>query len=409
MFGWELPPFHSGGLGVACLGLAKALARRGIDLTFVLPEKRDVNISSFKIRFADESKEAEGDIPVFSAYTTSTRYRTADLFDLRKRKIAGYCIENLFDRVKHYAFFAQRIAREENFDLIHAHDWLSFPAAITAKKISNKPFLVHIHATEFDRGGGNNINPEVYQIEYEGMQLADRVITVSDFTKSIVLYKYSVSPDKVLAVHNGIDYENIGLGFEKKHKDIADAVWKLKEAGNKIVLFVGRITLQKGPDYLLSAAKKVLEYNSKVIFIIIGDGDMKEQIINQAAYMGIADKFLFTGFMDQESIYAIYKAADLFVMPSVSEPFGIVPLESLAFGTPVLISKQSGVSEILVNALKTDFWDIDDMAQKILAVLKYPPLKSTLSKNGSCEVKKYTWDRAAHRCVEIYNQVLSFA
>ena len=282
--------------------------------------------------------------------------------------------------------------------MIHAHDWLSFPAGLRAKEVSGKPLIVHVHATEFDRTGGNGVNPEVYAIEKEGMTRADRVVTVSHFTKNLVTRHYGVPDYKVTVVHNGID-------FEVKPR-LDERLSALKRRGERLILFVGRITLQKGPDYFLQAARRVIDLEPGVTFVMVGSGDMTGQIVEQAAALGLGQRFIFAGFLRGDELDAIYQAADLLVMPSVSEPFGLTPLESLANGTPVLVSRQSGVSEVLRHALKVDFWDIDEMVNQIIAVLRHPPLKRTLAVYGQTDARRVTWSAAAEKCLNIYRSLV---
>ena len=308
---------------------------------------------------------------------------------------------DFFNEVLRYGHNAQKIAKKENFDIIHAHDWLSFPAGIAAKNISGKPLVVHIHATEFDRTGSNP-NPVVYAIEKIGMEKADAVVAVSQFTKNKIIENYGIVPEKIKVVHNAIN-----PNYFDQDTGSPNTLLDLKKAGKKIVLFVGRITLQKGPDYLVRAAQKVLQFNPNVVFIMAGSGDMTRQIIEMAANMGIADKFLFAGFLQGNDLKKAYAAADLFVLPSVSEPFGLVALESLTLKTPILVSKQSGIAEIIQNALKVDFWDVDEIANKILACLTYQGLGATLQEESHKELKKVSWEKSAQKCVEIYNSLLS--
>lgn len=387
MFGWELPPFNSGGLGVACYGLGRALTSQGVEVIFVLPYKLPIQMPFLKLIFASSFPYLTK-LP--SAYTSSKQ--------LKKPQILG---RNLVEEVYLYAKRAAEIAKAEKFDLIHAHDWLSFPAGMAAKNVSGKPLIVHIHATEFDRNI-ESVNPDVFKIEKEGMEKADKVITVSNFTKQIVVDKYGIEPDKVTVVWNGIDQED----FPRSHDKIK-ILANLKKEGLKIVLFVGRITLQKGPDYFLQAAKRVLEYNPQVRFVIAGSGDMEGQIIDQAVSMGISDKVYFAGFVRGDELNQLYRSADLFVLSSVSEPFGITTLESMINGTPVLVSKQSGVAEALHHALKVDFWDIDEMANQILAILEHGSLMKCLSRNGKEEVKKFSWKEAARKCLNLYKKITS--
>ena len=395
MFGWEFPPYNSGGLGVACLGLTQALARERIDISFVLPKKLDISSNAMRIIFAD----ALSSIIRFrvidstlSPYLTPQSYNGSKFDD--KEAFYG---TTLFEEVRRYALAGARLAMKETFDIIHAHEWLSFPAGIEAKRVSGKPLIAHVHATEFDRTGGN-VNQHVYEIEKEGMEKADRVVAVSDFTKNIIVNHYGIEPSKITVIHNGIEKEDYHV--------IPSTLKKFKEKGTKIVLFVGRITLQKGPDYFLRAAQKTLSYKPNVLFVIVGSGDMKEKIINQAAELGISNNVLFTGFLRGEELSSVYQAADLFVMPSVSEPFGLASLEALAHGTPVLISKQSGVSEVITHGLKVDFWDIDEMTNKILAVLDNQPLFQTLKEEGSKDLNKISWQEAAQKCISLYSQLL---
>lgn len=391
MFGWEFPPFNSGGLGTACFGLARALVDSGIDVTFVLPKYFDIHCDFLKLVFAGNGqiKFRYIDTPLYP-YITSGEYKSK----FGSKKGYGW---SLIDEVIRYGEEAREIAKSEEYDIIHAHDWLSFLAGVEAKKVSGKPLVVQVHATEFDRTGGNGINQDVYDIERRGMHESDSVIAVSNFTKNIITSNYGLYPDKVSVVHNGID--------EFSTSSLDDSLASLKQK-YRIILFVGRLTLQKGADYFLKMAKKVLEHDKNVIFLITGEGDMKPKLIQEAATLGISDKVMFTGFLRGEALNKVYRAADLFVMPSVSEPFGITALEALLNGSPVLVSKQSGVSEVILHALKTDFWDIDEMTNKVLAVLRHESLRQTLKTNGFCEVHKNTWAEAAKKTKKIYKQLL---
>jgi len=302
--------------------------------------------------------------------------------------------DNLFDEVHRYSESAKKIAEEESFDVIHAHDWMTFKAGINAKKVSGKPLIVQIHATEFDRTGGNGVNQHVYDIEREGMHHADKVITVSNYTKNMVAKHYGVPLDKIEVVHNAVDFDDHYVDAPRiSEKD-------------KIVLFLGRITLQKGPDYFVEMAKKVSEVVPEAKFVVAGSGDMEARMIIRAAELGIGDKMLFAGFLRGDDITRAYKMADVYVMPSVSEPFGITPLEAIKNGTPTIISKQSGVSEILSNTIKVDFWDIDKMANMVAGVLKYGPLRQTMSEEGLKELQKISWDNSARKCLDVYEKVM---
>lgn len=392
MFGWEFPPYNSGGLGTACQGLAKALVEDGAEVTFVLPRRVPVSMQGVRFVFADVPEGRAG----VGAYLSEAQHG---------RMYGG----SLIEQVRMYAFKAREIASREQFDVIHAHDWLSFGAGITAREVSGKPLVVHVHATEFDRTGGGMVNQDVYDIERDGMQMADAVVAVSQYTKDMLVGRYGVDPAKVMVVHNGIDETSeSGTRDTPGEADWTGGLEGLKRKGEKIVLFLGRLTLQKGPDYFLRAAKRVIEKYPKVVFIMAGSGDMENQVVREAAALGISHKVIFAGFVRGKELTTLYRSADLYVMPSVSEPFGIAPLESLVHGTPVIISKQSGVSEVVKHALTADFWDVDDMADKIVAVLKHPSLYHTLRANGRREVRFVTWKKAAEKISAVYKKLVDF-
>jgi glycosyltransferase involved in cell wall biosynthesis len=302
---------------------------------------------------------------------------------------------DLFGEIQRYAVLAAEIARQENFDVVHAHDWMTFPAGMAVAALKGVPLVVHVHSTEFDRSG-EHVNQEIYDIERRGMHAAMKVIAVSHLTRSLITEHYGVAPQKVEVVYNAI--ESNGNGFDPQKYNIA--------RNEKIVLFLGRITMQKGPEYFLAAAKKVLEVMDNVKFVMAGSGDMIRRTIEMAAAMGIGHKVLFTGFLRGGDVGKVFEMADLYVMPSVSEPFGIAPLEAMSHDVPVIISKQSGVSEVLTHALKVDFWDIEEMANKIIAVLRHPPLASTLRQHGSFEVRRLNWADSAKQCVQVYEQAI---
>lgn len=397
MFGWEFPPHNSGGLGTACYGLTKSLSRANVAVTFVLPKKLDrLDHDFLKIVFANIRH-----IKLRGVHSLIHPYITSDLYDeyLRTADDAELYGLNLFDEVRRYGLQARLIAQEEPHDIIHAHDWLSFRAGIEAKRISGKPLIVHMHATEFDRTAGHP-NQYIYEEERRGLHAADCIIAVSQQTKDTIVRHYGIPPEKVLVVHNGID-------LAEHRRELPAALGHIKVNGKKIVLFVGRITIQKGPDYFIKVARRVLEFDPNVLFIISGSGDMEHQIVRMAAEMGLSNKIIFAGFVRGDDLMSLYRAADLFVMPSVSEPFGLTALEALANGTPILVSRQSGVSEVLTHALKSDFWDIDDMADKILGVIQSKGLHDTLGEMGSRDVEQLTWEKAAGKCTEIYRQLIS--
>ncbi len=394
MFGWEFPPHNSGGLGTACFGLTRALANRNIEVLFVLPKKVGVSAGFMNILFADTRK-----VKFLEIETPIKPYVTSEGYAYERDKVLSDIYGNtLMQEVLRYALRARDIAKKETFDVIHAHDWLSFLAGIEAKKISGKPLILHMHATEFDRTGGQGVNQDVYNIERDAMNYADGIIAVSNFTKEKIVQRYGIPASKIEVVHNGID--------ECDYQNIPNRLLGLKKAGAKVVLFAGRITIQKGPEYFIRAAKRVLEMNPNVLFLVAGSGDMERQMMLEAASLGVSNHVMFVGFLRGDDLNAAYKAADLFVMPSVSEPFGITPLESIIAGAPVLISKQSGVSEVLTHALKADFWDTEDMANKILGVISHRSLWQTLWGNSREEVKKINWDKASRKCIDYYEKII---
>jgi len=404
MFGWEFPPFMSGGLGTACYGLTKGLTNKNVEVTFVMPNgPEDMKAEFVKLLIASNLYKYNLKVKridtLLTPYLSDTQYKEEynnyiKLLEKRggdsSKVLYG---KNINDEVYRLSLAARMIAETEDFDIIHCHDWMTFPAGIAAKKVSGKPLVVQVHATEFDRTGGNSINEYVYGIERQGMEFADRVVAVSYFTKQKIMEHYGIPEKKIVVVHNAVDFSGDKPFDIKKHE--------------KVVLFLGRLTLQKGPDYFVEAAKKVLDYDPDIKFIIAGSGDMEARLIDRVAQLGIGNKVLFAGFVSGHDVDKAYQAADLYVMPSVSEPFGITPLEALRNNVPVIISKQSGVSEVLKHALKVDFWDIDELANKIISVLNYRSLHHELSKHGVMEVHTFSWNVPAEKCIEIYNNVIN--
>ncbi|HRW63646.1 MAG TPA: glycosyltransferase family 4 protein, partial [Bacteroidales bacterium] len=378
MFGWEFPPHITGGLGTACYGLVKGLAKTNTDVLFVVPkaygdednhvvkivDASDIEINQESITKEDFWKKitfmeiGSNLIPYVSpeefkkiiARNILSRSDINRNIFKAKYKFSGKYGKDLLEEVSRYALVAASIAARNNFDIIHAHDWLTYPAGIAAKAVSGKPLVVHVHATEFDRSG-ENVNQNVYDIERNGMLAADRVVTVSHYTRNIVITRYGIDESKVFTVHNAVEFD----------KDFDDNRWH-KSVPEKVVTFLGRITYQKGPDYFVEAANLVLSKYKNVRFVMAGSGDMLYRMIKRVAELRIADKFHFTGFLKGNDVDRMFLQSDVYVMPSVSEPFGISPLEAMRAHVPVIISKQSGVAEVLRHAIKIDFWDIDAMA-----------------------------------------------
>lgn len=399
MFGWEFPPLVSGGLGTACYGLTKGLSDDGINITFVMPNAPG-NIKSH-VRIRSASKDHCTNCKEIRITTTLRPYMSATSYSetwnktMHSNKMSSLYGKNLYDEVHRYAREAGAIAREEDFDIIHAHDWLTYKAGIHAKLVTGKPLVVHVHATEFDRTGGN-CNQYVYDIEREGMHMADHIIAVSEYTKKTICTHYGVSHDKITVVHNGVDNGiNVPYAYDNPF------------AGKKVVLFLGRLTLQKGPEYFLQAASRVAKSDPEAVFVIAGDGDKMHESIELSSRLGISDKVFFSGFLTGEDVHRAYRMAHVYVMPSVSEPFGITALEAAANGTPVIVSKQSGVSEVMKHALKTDFWDVDKLSSYISSILRYPSLKSTLSVNGQSEISMIDWKSASKKTISVYDKLLS--
>jgi glycosyltransferase involved in cell wall biosynthesis len=419
MFGWEFPPHISGGLGTACYGLTKGLAEfDDVNVIFVVPKAygdedqssmkllgaNDIPVTRKEIQFSDvQSKidyyEVESAMIPYvdpeefwrlSSQTVSEKTRFVETNSEGKINFSGKYGQNLLQEIYNYSIVAEVIARDNEFDVIHAHDWLAYPAGIAAKRVSGKPLVIHVHATDFDRSGGS-VNPQVYAIEKEGMDAADQIITVSNLTRSIVIEKYNIDPAKVTTVYNAVE----PLSQEEKIK-------LKKGVDEKIVTFLGRITMQKGPEYFVEAANLVLKRVKNVRFVMAGSGDMMNAMVKRAAELKISDRFHFTGFLKGDDVFDMFRMSDVFVMPSVSEPFGIVPLEAMQTNVPVIISHQSGVSEILKYAIKIDYWDTYAMADAIHGLIAYPALHDMFKTHGKAEVDNLLWKNSAKEVRDIY-------
>lgn len=388
MLGWEFPPFNSGGLGTHCYGLTKALSKKGVNIVFVMPStKQNVKADFIKIIKAGRKKILQ--IPInLTPYISSSH--EIEVIDNNMDSVYGH---DFFQQVKNYTRFAVEIGRNEECDLIHCHDWMTFLAGIQLSKEKGKPLLITVHSTEFDRTGGLSPNPWIVEIESMGMENAERIITVSNYMKSQIVQRYGIPEEKIDVIHNGIDIN------EYREEKIEFGI------PEKVVLFLGRLTVQKGPDYFLYAAKKVLEIEKNIRFIIVGKGYMLPELIQKSVELGIADKVHFTGYV--EDVDSFYRMADLYVMPSVSEPFGIVALEALARGTPVIVSKQSGVSEVINHCLKVDFWDVNELANKIICSLRYKPLLEEMRNNGKKEIERLSWEQVAEKTIQVYSRLIN--
>jgi len=409
-FGWDFPPSRNGGLGVACFGLTRELLQDGVEVIFVLPKKQEVSgdarfifaDSEFSVRAKEAWSHQTSAGEISSALNpygpANSLVHYIDEYDengnpvIRSRTIA--------DEVHRFAHQASLIAQVEDFDIIHAHDWSSFLAGVAAKKASGKPLILHVHATSFDQAGGDNVDPKVFNIEQEGFAQADKIVAVSRFTRDILVNKHGVNPDKIEVIHNGCDtFEPI------RHEPTLQG---LKDSGKKIVLYHGRITIQKGVDHFINAARKVIDTDPDVVFVISGWGDMANQITEQVGRMGLSKHVIFAGSLWEEERDRMYQSADLVVMPSVSEPFGLVPLEALQHGTASVVTHQSGVAEVLTHILKVDFWDVDEMANKILSALRYPVMTEQMVNEGKQVLPSISWDKTSKKVTELYKNLLKY-
>lgn len=403
-FGWDFPPSRNGGLGVACFGLTRELAHDGVEVIFVLPKKQATK-GTPRFLFADTERKVCIHTKIHEIESSLVPYHSSDSiveslvsYDLAGRPV--YTSRTLLEEVYRYAHQAAAIAQTEVFDIIHAHDWTSYLAGVAAKVISGKPLVIHVHATSFDQAAGDNVDPEMFKIECEGFAAADKIVAVSQYTKNIIVEKHGVPTDKVEVIHNGCD-TFVPPRLEPTLKE-------LKAQGKKIVLYHGRITIQKGVDYFVKAARRVVDIDPNVVFVISGWGDMTNQIIEHVGALGLSGHVIFAGALWEEERDRMYQSADLVVMPSVSEPFGLVPLEAIQHGTPSLVSKQSGVVEVMTHVLKVDFWDIDEMANQILAVLRYDALGKQLRVSGREEINHLSWHEAAKKVYQLYRNLIHY-
>jgi len=422
MFGWEFPPNISGGLGTACKGIVNGLsAFDDIHVLFVVPKSYG-NENTSRFELIDAEKVASTDKIVLTEYTqtqttlevssrllpydspenfrkqkhfsTQEMEQSASIHEPRRFHFSGKYGPDLFDEINNYALVAQTIAEKHQFNLIHVHDWLTFPAGISAKQISGKPLVVHVHSTDFDRSGGK-INSTIYDIEKQGFEQADSIITVSNRIKQRLVEDYGIQANKITTVYNAIDPQLQ-----------ANTVKKRKKHQDKTVTFLGRITIQKGPEYFVEVAKLVRQRMKNVRFIMAGNGDMMARMVELCAKYGISDKFRFAGFLKGNEISEVLQMSDIFIMPSVSEPFGIVPLEAMQAKVPVIISRQSGVSELIRNVIKTDFWDIQAMADAIHGIICHRSLSKTMAFEGNQEVNRLNWNMAASNIRNVYLNTL---
>lgn len=420
MIGWEYPPQMTGGLGVACRGLARGLVRRGFEVDFFLPRLEGGELDDQGVRVfsphaehltTEEIAEFQREIAVLaeagkiSAYDAPDFGAGASAAEFLKRVVEGRTLthflrggygDHIYSEIYSFAALARLYIRRKAYDLIHAHDWMTFPAALAAAHATRLPLVCHIHATEFDRSG-ENVNQFIYDLERHAVHDCTLAVTVSNYTRSLLVRRYGAAEDRVFPVHNAVEFELNETERPAEARGVRDPV----------VLFLGRITFQKGPEYFVRAARKVIEQFGKVRFVMVGVGDMYSRMIELAADLGVGKHFHYTGFLNREQVRRIYGLSDLYVMPSVSEPFGISPLEAMLYGVPVIVSKQSGVSEIIQHAIKVDFWDVDELANSIIEVLRNRDARERLREDGRHEAELITWDHSAKRLEEIFERAIA--
>lgn len=391
MLGWELPPHNSGGLGVACYQLCKALSNKGVDIEFVLPYTADHDIDFMKINAA-HPQDVEAVLKAGIAY---------DSFKYVKKTGEVEWVD-LFGQSAIYEKAVERIVKLAEFDVIHAHDWLTCRAALRAKEISGKPLIVHIHSIEADRAGvEHGGNPMVREIESMSMLLADKIVAVSNHTKKAIVREYNIPADKIDVIHNSFDVDSL---LPESGSNAYAYLDRMKQSGYKVVASIGRLTMQKNLPNLLVSFKEVVERFPKALLLVVGSGEQYYELIGLSAQLGISRNVVFTDFQRGKKYRDAYSVADLFVMPSISEPFGLTPLEAIGYGTPALISRQSGVSEVINNCLKVDFWDTHEMANQIVNVLRSDALRDELHNNSLKEYQRLSWDLSADRLFEVYNR-----
>lgn len=397
MLGWELPPHNSGGLGVACLNMAHALSNQGVDIDFVIPYRANHPHTEF--------------MHVLNATNLDPIHRYGggayESINIDKKQIPSIDHPDMLsirDIQKSYQEFVEEYLMDFKPDVIHAHDWLTYEAGVLAKKNFGIPLIAHVHATEFDRAGMHVGNPLIHEIEKEGLMLADKIIAVSESTKRIIHEKYHIPLNKIDVIYNSLDEEYYHDGYECD-KSLYQYAIDLKKHGYTIVSTVGRFTIQKGLEFFLNAAAKAISKNPKLLFVFAGDGEERNHLISEAARLGIMKNVVFTGFIRGTRLRDIYSMSDIFVMSSVSEPFGLTALEAAHHGDALILTNQSGVSEVIWSAMKYDFWDEDKLADEILSIAANPALKKSLKENVSHEYNQISWDKVAKKCQKIYNSV----
>lgn len=434
MFTWEFPPLIAGGLGMACYGMVKSLLNQGVEIDLVLPTKELVyfpfrkpeDVDTLPVVFLDPVKHKEYEEITYETITKRLEYVGVTVspetyingtemkswtkmiekvifekhqYKTLKEKIWEdlkiYLIgeEDIFKKVQELTVRAEKYARVLNYDVIHVHDWLTYPSGMIAKRLTGKPLVAHMHATEFDRAGGPG-DERIHNLEFDGMTYADLVICVSKYTANMVISRYKIDTGKIRIIHNAYDVGELDLHNKRR-------LFK-----GPTILFLGRITLQKGPDYFLEVANLILQKHQNARFIMAGTGDMARRLLHKSAYMRLKHRFMFAGFLNRTQVEQILKASDIYMLPSVSEPFGIAPLEAMAYGVTAVISKQSGVAEVVKNAYKIDFWDIDRMVEVIDELICNPEKCKEIGEKGRLEVQTIGWDEASEKILKVYQELV---
>lgn len=396
MLGWELPPYNSGGLGVACYQLAKALADQGADIQFVLPSCARYDDPGFmRVVAADVPPvhpltDRVADIVAATPFQSAANPYTAHSEDVRKLQ-------------DEYEAFIAELLRDSKPDIIHAHDWLTLKAGVRAKQLSGVPLIAHVHATEFDRAGGGNGDPLIHEIEQHGLLMADHIVAVSNATKRLIIEKYSIPADKIEVIHNSAEPLQLHTTDATEYRYIE----QLKHEGYIVVATIGRLTLQKGLTHFLRAAALAHSRYTRMVFLITGNGEQRNELIALSADLGISDTVLFTGFVRGKAWRDVYNLADVFVMSSISEPFGLTALEAAQHDTAITLTNQSGVSEVLQNVLRYDYWDERRLADQLVALAISSPLRTELSVNAKHEVGQLSWKAVATKVTQRYQTLRS--
>ena len=396
MLGWELPPHNSGGLGVACYHMSKALAMQGASIDFVVPYSAEhPGVDFMKIHPATK-------LGPLARYGLMGAYDSKYLRQIGLDDVDAHDLKDMRGVQRRYVKFVERLVKKQKPDAIHAHDWLTMEAGMRAKELTDAPLIVHVHATEFDRSGTDAGNPLVHEIEYQGLMMADRIIAVSNVTKEIIVKKYNISADKIEVIYNAIDVASLeGYDYDRRTYKYLES---LKEEGYTVVAAVTRFTIQKGLTHFIRAAARACEKHDRLVFLLAGDGEQRNELISLAADLGIADKVFFTGFVRGKQWRDAYNVADIFVMSSVSEPFGLTALEAAHYNSALVVTRQSGVGEILHNIFRYDFWDTDVLADQIVGIATSPSLAHELRQNVKHEYARLSWDDVARQCMDVYGR-----